>query len=98
LYNCHGGDQLVDYTGFPNASSLQTSVNSHSPSIDIPHFIGFDVKSFFYSIATNYARSDQEENIRKLNNSVLATNPTQAIIDYITASYGSFPGTTGKKI
>jgi hypothetical protein len=94
---CHGGSGNLDYStsNFLNSAALQTYFNGHSQ--EIPSFLPFDAKSFYYSTATGYTRIEQEENIRKLNNTILSVKNTQAIIDFVNASYNSQPGTVGRK-
>ncbi len=92
---CHGGSASVDYASFANATDLQTYFNGHTN--EIPTFLPFDLKSFFYSTATGFTRADQEENLRKLNNDLKITNPTKAIVDFINVSYTNQSGTAGQK-
>lgn len=93
---CHGGANL-SYTGNPNfnnATTLQSYFNSHTA--EVPNFLPFDAKSFFYSTATGYLRTDQEDNIRKLNNTVLSVQKTQAIVDFVNTSYNNVPNNIGQ--
>ena len=91
---CHGGSAQLDYSTYANAAALQTYFNTSTA--DIPNFLGFDAKSYWYSTATGFTRPSQEENLRKLNNDVLSTETTTAISQFITAAYNGNPGTPGQ--
>ncbi len=95
---CHGGSGNLDYSpgNFANGAVLQNYFNGQHRQ-EIPNFLPFDAKSFYYSTATGYTRIAQEENIRQLNNKILSVQNTQAIIDFVNTSYNNQPGTAGQK-
>ncbi len=94
--NCHGGAILSYTNDYPHPADLQNYFNNPANTPDMPNFLPFDAKSFWYSTATGYTRNNQEENIRKLNNAVLSVQKTQAIRDFINASYANQPAVPGQ--
>jgi len=58
-------------------------------------FLPFDVFSFRFPTDTGYSFDDQQENLRKLNALVLATNPGQGITDLINGMYPNGVNNTG---
>jgi hypothetical protein len=91
---CHGGNANLDYSSFANSGALQTYFNGHVA--EVPNYLPFDAKSFFYSTASGYIRTDQEDHIRLLNNTVLSTQTTTAITGFINAAYNSNSNSSGQ--
>jgi hypothetical protein len=86
----------MDYTSNNTAALLQNAFNS-DPN-QVPNFLPFDLKSFFYSNASGNARVNHEESLRKLNNNVSQSmQSTQAIKDFIDAAYNTHPNTAGQQ-
>lgn len=61
--------------------------NTNTDSAAGAKFLPFDVFSFRYPTEAGYGFDDQQENLRKLNAMVVATNPSQGITDLINGMY-----------
>lgn len=60
-------------------------------------FLPFDLDSYSYSTAVGHTRAAQEENFRRLNAMVLATQPTPAITELINGWYHNTPSTVNTR-
>jgi len=81
---CHGGAN-ANYAGFANPDAF---INHFSANTDaIPNFLHFDVQTFAFSTQTNYLRSDQEGDLRALNENVLSSKRTDAVRNFIKEAY-----------
>jgi hypothetical protein len=58
-------------------------------------FLPFDVFAFRYPTEAGFSFDDQQENLRKLNAMVVATNPGQGITDLINGMYPNGVNNTG---
>lgn len=85
---CHGGKSALDYSTL-NSTTLETAYTD--ATLSMPNFLHFDVESFAYSTATGYLRSDQESELRDLNQAALDTKVTDAIEEFVMEAYGESP-------
>ena len=80
---CHGGEEQT-WNGLTDLNAFYTTNPTAMPS-----FLPFDVKSFKFSNQLGSAKSDMQLPIRLLNQKSLTTYQTQAIRDYVFASYNT---------
>jgi hypothetical protein len=78
---CHGGDEL-DWSTIP-IDEYETVPGA------MPSFLPFDTKSFHFSNQVGSTKPDMQTPIRLLNQKSLSTYQTQAIKDFVYASYNT---------